>query len=124
MGNILFIVLTILIWNGIKTLFVLIKSNYGSKQSPTSNVRAPKKIEYLFNGKRLDKSLFCNAVETLGLSYNSKVNMGMVYEAFERQTEMLLIDHENGVNVKTTPIDLVAAKEYIIDWGNYYFSAN
>jgi hypothetical protein len=109
-----FIVFRLIIWLiNIPVCKKIIKEKKGDKKA----------IQFLINGRVLDRHPIVYAYDILDFDYNTKVYIESVNEAYYRNLEILEEDEMLGNKVRASLNDLKASRNYLLD-ACVYFTVN
>jgi hypothetical protein len=83
-----------------------------------------KAIQYLINGRVLDRHHIVYVYDILDFDYNTKVYIESVNEAYYRNLEILKEDEMLGNKVRASINDLKASRNYLLDSCVYLSAVN
>jgi len=83
-----------------------------------------KAIQFILNGRVLDKTYTKYALDILGIEYKTGLYIELVKDAYYKQREFLEEDQKLGFKVKASLIELKAARDYLIDLCVYQGAVN
>ena len=90
----------------------------------TEKTGARKSIQYMLNGRVLDRSHIVFAFDILDIDYKTKVYIDSVNDNYYKQLEFFEEDQKLGFKIRASIEDLKASRNYLLDSYGYLTAYN